>query len=47
MAPQDKNTLSSFIWPIAELPRGDVNPSEYARVILPFVVLRVPSRMIT
>ena len=40
MAPQDKNTLSSFIWSIAELLRGDVKPSEYARVILPFVVLR-------
>jgi type I restriction enzyme M protein len=40
MATQDTNSLGSFIWSIAELLRGDVKPSEYARIILPFVVLR-------
>lgn len=40
MTKQDTNTLGSFIWSIAELLRGDVKPSEYAKVILPFVVLR-------
>ena len=32
--------FSSFIWSIAELLRGDFKQSEYAKVILPFVVLR-------
>ncbi|MBS0123942.1 SAM-dependent DNA methyltransferase [Aestuariicoccus sp. KMU-90] len=40
MAKQDTNSLGSFSWSIAELLRGDVKPSEYARIILPFVVLR-------
>ena len=40
MATQDTNSLGSFIWSIAELLRGDVKPSEYARIILFFVVLR-------
>lgn len=40
MATQDTNSLGSFIWSIAELLRGDVKPSEYAKIILPFVVLR-------
>ena len=33
-------TLSSFIWSVAELLRGDYKQSEYGRVILPFTVLR-------
>ncbi|RKZ14153.1 hypothetical protein DRQ53_12230 [bacterium] len=30
----------SFIWSVADLLRGDYKPSEYGRVILPFLVLR-------
>ncbi len=32
--------LSSFIWSVADLLRGDYKQSEYDRVILPFTVLR-------
>jgi type I restriction enzyme M protein len=32
--------LSSLIWSVADLLRGDYKPSEYGRVILPFTVLR-------
>jgi type I restriction enzyme M protein len=32
--------LSSFIWSVADLLRGDFKQSEYGRVILPFTVLR-------
>lgn len=32
--------LSSFIWSVADLLRGDYKQSEYGRVILPFAVLR-------
>ncbi|UYH51233.1 type I restriction-modification system subunit M [Candidatus Kirkpatrickella diaphorinae] len=32
--------LSSFIWSVANLLRGDYKQSEYGRVILPFTVLR-------
>lgn len=31
--------LSSFIWSVADLLRGDYRQSEYGRVILPFTVL--------
>jgi len=34
------NNLSSFVWSIAEILRGDFKQSEYGKVILPFVVLR-------
>ena len=34
------NNLSSFIWAVADLLRGDYKQSEYGRVILPFTVLR-------
>ena len=34
------NNLSSFIWSVADLLRGDYKQSEYGRVILPFTVLR-------
>jgi type I restriction enzyme M protein len=37
MTPQN---LSSFIWSIAELLRGDYKQSDYGKVILPFTVLR-------
>ena len=33
-------SLSSFIWSIADLLRGDYKQSEYGKVILPFTVLR-------
>jgi type I restriction enzyme M protein len=33
-------SLSSFIWPVADLPRSDYKQSEYGKVILPFTVLR-------
>jgi type I restriction enzyme M protein len=33
-------TLSNFIWSVADLLRGDYKQSEYGRVILPFTVLR-------
>jgi len=33
-------SLSSFIWSIAELLRGDYKQSEYGKVVLPFTVLR-------
>ena len=32
--------LSSLIWSVADLLRGDYKPSEYGKVILPFTVLR-------
>lgn len=37
MTPQ---SLSSFIWSVADLLRGNFRQSEYGRVILPFTVLR-------
>ncbi|TXL75120.1 SAM-dependent DNA methyltransferase [Vineibacter terrae] len=33
-------SLSSFVWSIAEILRGDFKQSEYGKVILPFVVMR-------
>ena len=39
MATNNSN-LSSFIWAIADLLRGDYRPSDYGKVILPFCVLR-------
>jgi type I restriction enzyme M protein len=33
-------SLSSFIWSVADLLRGDYKRSEYGKVILPFTVLR-------
>lgn len=33
-------TLSAFIWSVADLLRGDYKPAEYGKVILPFTVLR-------
>lgn len=35
-----ETSLSSFIWSVADLLRGDYKQSEYGRVILPFTVLR-------
>ena len=34
------SSLSSFVWSIAEILRGDFKQSEYGKVVLPFVVLR-------
>jgi type I restriction enzyme M protein len=39
MATSNPN-LSSFIWSVADLLRGDYKQSEYGKVILPFTVLR-------
>ena len=39
MATTNSN-LSSFIWSVADLLRGDYKQSEYGKVILPFTVLR-------
>jgi type I restriction enzyme M protein len=36
----NNQALSSFIWSVADLLRGDYRQSEYGRVILPFTVLR-------
>jgi len=33
-------SLSAFIWSVADLLRGDYKQSEYGKVILPFIVLR-------
>ena len=35
-----KVKLSSFIWSVADLLRGDYKQSEYGKVLLPFMVLR-------
>jgi type I restriction enzyme M protein len=35
-----QQNLSSFIWSVADLLRGDYKQSEYGRVILPFTILR-------
>src|SRR5687768_1761195 len=39
-APMSDLNLSSFIWSVADLLRGDYKQSEYGKVILPFTVLR-------
>ena len=36
----EPSELSSFIWSVADLLRGDYKQSEYGKVILPFTVLR-------
>jgi type I restriction enzyme M protein len=36
----NQSALSSFIWSVADLLRGDYRPHEYGKVILPFTVLR-------
>jgi type I restriction enzyme M protein len=36
----NQQSLSSFIWSVADTLRGDYKQSEYGRVILPFTVLR-------
>src|SRR5256885_3069168 len=38
--PMSESNLSSFIWAVADLLRGDYKQSEYGKVILPFTVLR-------
>ena len=35
-----ETNLSSFIWSVADLLRGDYKQSEYGKVVLPFTVLR-------
>jgi len=36
----NQQNLSSFIWAVADLLRGDYKPADYGKVILPFTVLR-------
>jgi type I restriction enzyme M protein len=36
----NQQNLSSFIWSVADLLRGDYKQSEYGKVVLPFTVLR-------
>ena len=36
----NQQTLSAFIWSVADLLRGDYKQSDYSKVILPFTVLR-------
>ena len=36
----NQQSLSAFIWSVADLLRGDYKQSEYGQVILPFTVLR-------
>ena len=36
----NQQTLSSFIWSVADLLRGDYKQADYGKVILPFTVLR-------
>jgi type I restriction enzyme M protein len=36
----NRQSLSSFIWSVADLLRGDYKQSDYGKVILPFTVLR-------
>ena len=33
-------SLSAFIWSVADLLRGDYRQSDYGKIILPFTVLR-------
>ncbi|MBU4534082.1 MAG: type I restriction-modification system subunit M [Firmicutes bacterium] len=40
MAREEITNLSSFVWSIAEILRGDFKQSEYGKVVLPFIVLR-------
>ena len=40
MAKAEVQSLSAFIWSVADLLRGDYKQSEYGKVILPFTVLR-------
>lgn len=40
MSTINHQALSSFIWSVADLLRGDYKQSEYGKVILPFTVLR-------
>ena len=35
-----QTSLSSFIWSVADLLRGNYKQSEYGKVLLPFTVLR-------
>src|ERR1700712_2446648 len=36
----NEQSLSAFIWSVADLLRGDYKQSDYGKVILPFTVLR-------
>ncbi len=36
----NQQSLSAFLWSVADLLRGDYRQSDYGKVILPFTVLR-------
>ena len=36
----NQQSLSAFLWSVADLLRGDYKQSDYGKVILPFTVLR-------
>ena len=38
--PLNQQALSSFIWSVADILRGDFRQSDYGKIILPFTVLR-------
>jgi hypothetical protein len=38
--PSGKQNLSTFIWSVADLLRGNYKQSDYGKMILPFTVLR-------
>lgn len=40
VAASSNPNLSSFVWSVTDLLRGDYKQSEYGKVILPFTVLR-------
>ncbi len=40
MQSMNQQSLSAFIWSVADLLRGDYKQSDYGKVILPFTVLR-------
>jgi type I restriction enzyme M protein len=42
----NQQSLSSFIWSVADLLRGDYKQSDYGKVILPFTVLRLLDRVL-
>jgi len=42
----NQQNLSSFIWSVADLLRGDYKQSEYGKVILPFKTRALGKRLI-
>ena len=42
----NETNLSSFIWSVADLLRGDYKQSDYGKVILPFTVQRLHAKFL-